>query len=105
MANRVKSGLIPPERRYHLHFPPSGSLTGAGSGRGCDEDATRQERETHACSDEVRGEGYGRGGQRSLADVLDCQQDSAEPLVHAPMVGQTAPEVVPEDEAAARLAA
>ena len=43
--------------------------------------------------------------QRRLGRVQRAEQDRAEPVVHAEVVRQAAAEVLPEDEAAARLAA
>ena len=43
--------------------------------------------------------------QRRLAGVLAAQPDQPEPVVHAEVVRQAAAEVLPEDQAAARLAA
>ena len=54
---------------------------------------------------QVRGEGNGRGGQWRLAGLLNRQSDQPEPVLHTEVVGQAAPEVVAEDQAAARLAA
>src|SRR5205814_2977188 len=116
MANRLKSGL------FFLEAPLPSPLSPSSSSLRCDlkvrpayervlsqpgfasRGARLVRRTTHARSDKVRGEGYGRGGQRSLAGVFHRQHDQAEPLVHAPLVGQAAPEVAPEDQAAARLA-
>src|SRR6267143_1961475 len=98
MANRLKSGL------FFLEAPLPSLLSPSSSSLRCDLKVrlvygwmlsqrvsafgTRLvRRTTHARSDKVRGEGYGRGGQRSLAGVFHRQHDQAEPLVHAPLVG------------------
>src|SRR6185295_17162625 len=60
---------------------------------------------SHARAYQVLREGALGHGQRRLVPVQPAEQDFPEPVVHAEVVRQTAPEVVPEDEAAARLAA